>query len=86
MVFVDNILKSFILLEIDFKIMLWVCCVFNDDGDEEELEIDVIVIINENSYVIVFLWFRNDFLFFSIRILEKICVIKGIYIYILKVK
>uniref|UniRef100_K1Q937 Uncharacterized protein n=1 Tax=Magallana gigas TaxID=29159 RepID=K1Q937_MAGGI len=49
MALVDNTSKSFILLEIDSKTTPRVCRVFNDDGDEEELEIDAIAITNENS-------------------------------------
>lgn len=82
MALVDNTSKSFILLEIDSKTTPRVCRVFNDDGDEEELEIDAIAITNENSHVIVSSWLRNDLLFFSTRTLEKTRVIKGIYIYI----
>lgn len=82
MALVDNTSKSFILLEIDSKTTPRVCRVFNDDGDEEELEIDAIAITNENNHVIVSSWLRNDLLFFSTRTLEKTRVIKGRYIYI----
>lgn len=81
MALVDNTAKSFILLEIDSKTTPRICRVFNDDGDEEELEIDAIAVTNDNSHVIVSSWLRNDLLFFSSRTLKKTHVIKGTFIY-----
>lgn len=81
MALVDNTAKSFILLEIDSKTSPRICRVFNDDGDEEELEIDAIAVTNDNSHVIVSSWLMNDLLFFSSRTLEKTHVIKGTFIF-----
>lgn len=77
MALVDNTSKSFVLLNLKSMTSSSCCHVFEDVGEEEELEIDAIAVTNDNRYVIVASMLTNDLHIFDANTLTKSHVING---------